>query len=147
MVQGRVMDDKNFYQKLVEETLRHQSTTKHLHSQSLDKKLNHFGLNYLKGMFIPQTGLIRFQTKLGPIDIPSNWSHFKQLVDSESDQMLSLKEDDDHFLDILQHYYEDSFSYIWLTLEEGYCYLVMIKKHQKELWDHLRSEKHGLDAA
>ena len=53
------MDDKNFYQKLVEETLRHQSTTKHLHTQSLDKKLNHFGLNYLKGMFIPQTGLIR----------------------------------------------------------------------------------------
>lgn len=58
------MEDKNFYQKLVEETLRHQSATKHLHTQSLEKKLQHFELNFLKGMFIPQTGLIRFQTKL-----------------------------------------------------------------------------------
>ncbi len=141
------MEDKDFYQKLVEETLRHQSGTKHLQTQSLDKKLRHFELNFLKGMFIPQTGLIRFQTKIGPLDIPSNWSHFKQLVDSESDQFLNLKEDDDHFLDILQHYFQDTFSYIWLTLDEGNCYLVMIKKHQKELWDRLRTDKHDEQAA
>lgn len=141
------MDDKNFYQKLVEETLKHQSTTKNLYSESLEKKLKHFGLNFMKGMFIPQTGLIRFQTKYGALDIPSNWSHFQQMIDSDSDQMFTLKEDDDHFLDILQHYYDDYFSYVCLTQENGYFYLVMVKKNQKELWDHLRSEKSGQEAA
>ena len=141
------MEDKNFFQTLVEETLKHQTKTKNLHTQNLEKKLRHFELNFLKGMFIPQTGLIRFQTKIGPLDIPSNWSHFKQLMDSESDQLLNLKEDDDHFLDVLQHYYGERFTYVWMTMEEGYCYLVMIKKHQKELWDHLRSEKSGQAAA
>jgi hypothetical protein len=69
------MSSKDFVSFLVDETLKLQKSGE-VELSSLELKLTDYGLDFLKGEFIPQTQILRFKTPFGNLDVPINWSIF-----------------------------------------------------------------------
>ena len=90
------MSDKDFVSFLVDETLKLQKSGD-VGLSSLELKLTDYGLNFLKGEFIPQTQILRFTTPFGNLDVPVNWSIFSVENSLAQYTLLDEKNDVDSF--------------------------------------------------
>lgn len=140
------MAEKDFLSFLVDETLKLQQSGESKLS-SLELKLNDYKLNFLKGEFIPQTQVLRFQTGFGILDIPVNWSLFS-MENARPDQVLSQEKDPDHFFEILKSSWNQHLSQLLVTHADGFCYLVgLLPGEESHLHDLLNPQEWFQEAA
>lgn len=120
------MSDSDFLTLLVDETFKLQESGEDKLS-SLELKLDDYNLEYLKGEFIPQNQILRFNTPFGVLDAPINWSIFSlDNVNSES-VILDQFHDLDHFYSVLKTAWNPSFAKVLITHADGFCYVVGLK--------------------
>ncbi|HXH75289.1 MAG TPA: hypothetical protein VNJ08_10010 [Bacteriovoracaceae bacterium] len=112
----------DFLSFLVDETLKLQKSGE-VELSSLEQKLNDYSLNFLRGEFIPQTQMLRFETSFGKLDVPINWS----LFDAEKHTLLNSENDVDQFLTVLKTAWDPSFEKVLVTHADGFCYMVGLK--------------------
>ncbi len=117
------MAETDFLSFLVDETLKLQ-TSGVADLSTLELKLTDYGLEFLKGEFIPQLQMLRFKTTFGILDIPVNWSVFSIGANSVSDTVLTSNSDKDHLLEIIKMAWNKNFSQLLVTHADGFCYLV-----------------------
>lgn len=122
------MAETDFLSFLVDETLKLQKSGAEL--SSFETKLTDYKMNFLKGEFIPQTQMLRFNSSFGVLDIPINWSMFS-IEAGAGDTLLSSEEDRDHLFQILKAVWNPSFSKMLVTHADGFCYLVGLEAHEE----------------
>ncbi len=137
---------KDFLSFLVDETLKLQQSGE-AELSSLELKLTDYGLMFLKGEFIPQTQLLRFQTTFGVLDIPINWSLFAVDPANSGDHILSLENDHDHLLGILKSAWNNDLEKMLVTHADGFCYLVGLKSGEEAHLHDLMNPQELLNAA
>lgn len=116
------MAETNFLSFLVNETLKLQKNGE-ARLSSLELKLKDYKLNFIKGEFIPQSQVLRFESHFGRLDFPINWSVFS--IESESSNFVLEKDNDkDCLFSILSSAWNKSFTKILVTHADGFCYLV-----------------------
>ena len=118
------MAESDFLSFLVDETLKLQKRGE-VSLSSLEQKINDYGLNFLKGSFIPQSQVLRFKTSFGDLDIPVNWSIFS--IDNANGALLDEANDDEHFFEVIRMAWDQSFEQLLITHADGFCYLVGLK--------------------
>jgi len=124
------MTDKDFVSFLVDETLRlHKSSETKL--PSLELKLTDYGLDFLKGEFIPQTQVLRFNTPFGNLDVPINWSIFSIENPLAQYTLLDEKNDVDNFFVIIKSAWKQSIEKMLITHDGGFCYIVGLKSGEE----------------
>lgn len=140
------MANSDFLSFLVDETLKLQKSGE-VELSSLECKLTDYGLNFIKGEFMPMTQVLRFQTSFGLIDVPVNWSVFA--IDSAhgGDIVLSLSNDDDHLLEILKGAWNPNIEKMLVTHADGFCYLVGLKAGEENHLHDLLNPQEWLKAA
>ncbi|MFP5385017.1 MAG: hypothetical protein ACLGHN_03000 [Bacteriovoracia bacterium] len=140
------MSEKDFLSFLVDETLKLQQSGE-CELSSLELKLNDYGLNFLKGEFIPQSQMLRFKTNFGPLDIPINWSVFAIDDSTSSDHVLSKDNDKDHFLEVIKTAWNKDLNQLLITHADGFCYLVGLKVGEEGHLHDLLNPQEWLTAA
>lgn len=120
------MAETDFLSFLVDETLKLQKSGEGELS-SLELKLKDYNLSFLKGEFIPQSQMLRFETKLGALDVPINWSVFSLENQDSTDQVVSPENDKDHLLAVLKGVWSASVKKLLVTHADGFCYIVGLK--------------------
>ena len=121
------MSDKDFVTFLLDETLKlHKSGEVEL--SSLELKLNDYGLNFLKGEFIPQTQILRVTTPFGDLDVPVNWSIFSVENSHAQYTLLDEKNDVDSFFLIIKSAWKQSIEKLLITHDHGFCYIIGLKQ-------------------
>lgn len=120
------MSDKDFVSFLVDETLKlhkggHESLT------SLEVKLTDYGLNFLKGEFIPQSQILRFQTPFGNLDVPINWSIFSIENKQAEYVLIDEKNDQDSFFTVIKMAWKKPIEKLLITHDNGFCYIIGLK--------------------
>lgn len=120
------MSSKDFVSFLVDETLKLQKSGKGELS-SLELKLTDYGLNFLKGEFIPQTQILRFATPFGNLDVPVNWSIFSVENSLAQYTLLDEKNDVDSFFLIIKSAWQRPIEKLLITHDDGFCYIVGLK--------------------
>lgn len=140
------MDDSDFLSFLVDETFKHRNTD-NLRISSFEQKLSDYGLNFFKGEFIPQSQMLRFDTKIGAIDIPINWSIFDIANYSEGNILLTRDNDQDHVLEIFQEICKKPFRKLLVTHADGFCYIVGLKTGEEHHLHDLLNPQELLSAA
>lgn len=120
------MAETDFLSFLVDETLKLQKSGE-VELSSLELKLNDYKLTFLKGEFIPQSQMLRFNSSFGLIDIPINWSIFSLDATETTDQVISQDNDHDHLLEVMRAAWNKSFSKLLVTHADGFCYIVGLK--------------------
>lgn len=120
------MADNDFVAFLVDETLKLQNS-REFELSSLELKLKDYGLNYLRGEFIPQLQVLRFNTSFGIIDVPVNWSIFSIESSSEQNVILDNQNDIDHFFEIIKSSWGYPLEKLLMTHGDGFCYLVGLR--------------------
>jgi hypothetical protein len=124
------MEEKDFLSFLVDETFKLQSSNE-AELSSLEIKLQDYHLSFLKGEFLPQLQVLRFQTQFGLLDIPVNWSIFN-LENTETDfHLLDQNNDHDHLLTVLKSAWNISLERLLVTHADGFCYIVGLKKGEE----------------
>lgn len=123
------MADTDFLSFLVDETLKLQKSGG-AELSSFEMKLSDYKMNFLKGEFIPQTQMLRFNSTFGVLDIPINWSMFS-IEAGAGDTLLSNEEDADHLFEVLRLAWNPSFSKLLVTHADGFCYLVGLHAHEE----------------
>ena len=118
------MAETDFLSFLVDETLKLQKSGESQLS-SLEQKISDYGLNFLKGAFIPQAQVLRFKTTFGDLDIPVNWSIFS--IDNPHGALLDEANDDEHFFEVIRMAWKIPFERLLITHADGFCYLVGLK--------------------
>ena len=113
---------EDFLTFLVDETLKLQKSGEGELS-SLEHKLSDYKLQFLKGEFIPQSQMLRFNGSFGVIDIPVNWSVFA-IEAGSGDVVLSEENDPDHLMHVMKHVWNPQFSKMLITHADGFCYIV-----------------------
>lgn len=118
------MEKSGFLTFLVEETLKLQDSGEG-NLSSLELKLNDYGLNFLKGEFIPQSQLLRFNAPFGVMDVPANWSIFA--CEGDSYTLLDKQTDQDDFFTVMKHAWKLPIEKILILHADGFCYMVGLK--------------------
>lgn len=116
------MADTEFLSFLVDETLRLQTNGAEDLS-SLELKLKDYGLEYIKGSFVPQTQMLHFSTSFGVLDIPVNWSVFE----AASNTVFSENDDNELLLSVMKNAWNPKFQQLLITHADGFCYIVGLK--------------------
>lgn len=129
------MQRSNFLNFLVDETFRIQEKS-YNELWSLERKLVDYRINFLRGEFIPQIQLLRFQTPLGIIDIPVNWSCFA-LEQGQDYTHLRSDNDPERFLAILKSSWDKNLSSLLITHAQGYCYIIGLSEADERHLDDL----------
>ncbi|MBA2405246.1 MAG: hypothetical protein H0V66_10785 [Bdellovibrionales bacterium] len=124
------MSDKDFVSFLVDETLKLQKSGE-ADLSSLELKLTDYGLNFLKGEFIPQTQILRFQTPFGNLDVPVNWSVFSMENSLAQYTLLDEKNDVDNFFVVIKAAWKQSIEKLLITHDDGFCYIVGLKQGEE----------------
>lgn len=140
------MSEKDFLSFLVDETLKLQQSGEQELS-SLELKLNDYGLDFLKGEFIPQSQMLRFNTSFGPLDIPINWSMFAMNDSQSTDYVLSHENDNDHFLKVIKTAWKQDLNQLLITHADGFCYLVGLRAGEEGHLHDLLNPQEWLTAA
>ena len=120
------MGDSDFLSFLVDETLRLQKSGE-VKLSSLELKLSDYKLFFLKGEFIPQSRMLRFNTSFGTLDFPINWSIFSIESSRQMDLVISNTNDNDHLLEVLKSAWIGGLEKILVTHADGFCYIVGLK--------------------
>ncbi len=120
------MGESDFLSFLVDETLRLQKSGE-VKLSSLELKLSDYKLFFLKGEFIPQSRMLRFNTSFGALDFPINWSIFSMESSRQSDLVISHTNDNDHLLEILKSAWIGGLEKILVTHADGFCYIVGLR--------------------
>jgi hypothetical protein len=120
------MAEEDFLSFIVNETFKLQKSGE-VELSCLEHKLNDYGLDFMKGEFIPQSQMLRFQTQLGILDIPTNWSVFSIDNDHSGHAIMDKKNDIDYFFSVIQSAWNPEFEKILVTQADGFCYLVGMK--------------------
>lgn len=119
--------DKDFLSFLVDETLKLQKRGEEKLS-SFELKLNDYGLQFWKGEFIPQMQVLRFQTPMGAMDVPMNWSVFS-CVGSDH-RVLDQENDTDNFFTVMKSAWKRPLEKVVIVHADGFCYLVGLNHDQ-----------------
>jgi hypothetical protein len=120
------MSEKDFVSFLVDETLKLQKSGE-VELSSLELKLTDYGLNFLKGEFIPQAQILRFQTPFGNLDVPINWSVFSMENSMAQYTLLDEKNDMDCFFQVIKLAWQKPIEKLLITHDDGFCFIVGIK--------------------
>lgn len=113
----------SFLSFLVDETLKLQKSGESELS-SLELKLNDYGLEFLKGEFIPQLQMLRFHSTFGDLDIPVNWSIFSIDSNPAGHAILDQEHDEDKFFSVIREAWNPGFVKLLVIQADGFCYLV-----------------------
>ena len=124
------MSSKDFVSFLVDETLKLQKSGE-VELSSLELKLTDYGLNFLKGEFIPQTQILRFITPFGNLDVPVNWSIFSIENSLAQYTLLDEKNDVDSFFLVIKSAWKQSIEKLLITHDDGFCYIVGLKQGEE----------------
>ena len=124
------MSDKDFVSFLVDETLKLQKSGD-ADLSSLELKLTDYGLNFLKGEFIPQTQILRFNTPFGNLDVPVNWSIFSVENSLAQYTLLDEKNDVDSFFFVIKSAWKQSIEQLLITHDDGFCYIIGLKQGEE----------------
>jgi hypothetical protein len=108
---------------LVDETLRLQKSGE-CELSGLELKLNDYGLNFLKGEFIPQSQILRFRSPVGNLDMPVNWSIFSMENPLVQYTILDAGNDVDNFFFVMKSVWTKQIEKILITHDDGFCYIV-----------------------
>lgn len=92
---------------------------------SLEQKLKDYGLDYLRGEFIPQLQVLRFETAFGALDMPINWSVFDS--SNTEGSIIDATSPERHLFSVLRSAWDFRMKQILVTHADGYCYLVGFK--------------------
>lgn len=119
------MSKPNFLSLLVDETLTlHDSI---LSFNDLERKLSDYSISYVRGEFIPQIQMLRFNTPMGLIDVPINWSCFA--LDQGKDYCwVTEKNDSENLLKVMRVSWDAKIKSLLVIQSQGYCYLVGLKE-------------------
>ncbi len=117
--------DTDFLSFLVEETLKLQKSGE-AELSSLELKLTDYGLLFLRGEFNPQFRMLRFQTPMGLLDIPVNWSVF-DVGAAFDNSILSAENDPDLLFTVLRASWNADLTKVLVTHADGFCYLVGLR--------------------
>lgn len=120
------MAEKDFLSFLVDETLKLQKSGE-VELSSLELKLKDYDLDFLKGEFIPQAQVLRFNTPFGGMDIPVNWSVFSIENSLAEYTLLDEKQDTDCFFTVIKTAWNRPIEKLLITHDDGFCYLVGLK--------------------
>lgn len=126
------MGKPEFLNFLVDETLKLQGSGQG-NLSSLELKLNDYGLNFLKGEFIPQSQLLRFNTPFGVMDVPVTWSIF--CCEGKSYTLLDKSSDKDDFFTVMKFAWKLPLEKMLILHADGFCYMVGLKSGEDS---HLR---------
>lgn len=140
------MAEADFLSFLVDETLKLQKSGE-VELSSLELKLNDYKLSFIKGEFIPQSQVLRFNTAFGVIDIPINWSLFSLENSESSDQVISDENDHDHLLELFKLSWDRSIHQLLVTHADGFCYIVGLKAGEEYYIHDLLNPQELLKAA
>jgi hypothetical protein len=110
---------------LVEETFKLQRSGESELS-SFELKLNDYGLDYLKGEFIPQIQMLRFELSDQLLDVPINWSLFS-LEEGQEHVVLEEDHDPEHLFEILTSLWRGPVQKMLITHADGFCYVVGLR--------------------
>ncbi|MFA5583646.1 MAG: hypothetical protein WDA09_05475 [Bacteriovoracaceae bacterium] len=119
------MSKSNFLNFLVEETLK-------LHSQTtsfcdLERKLIDYDILFLRGEFVPQIQMLRFQSHWGMIDIPINWSCFN-LEQGQDYYWVRAGDPEETLLKVMAKKWDSQVNSLLIMQAEGYCYIIGLKE-------------------
>lgn len=124
------MAETEFLSLLVDETLKlHKTEVTEL--THLETKLKDYQLQFIRGEFIPQTQMLRFQTSFGVLDVPSNWSLFM----NDDYSVVSSHQDEELFLSVLKNTWNPKFDKLLITHSDGFSYVIGLKSGEEA---HLR---------
>lgn len=140
------MAEKDFLSFLVDETLKLQASGE-VGLSSLELKLTDYNLSFMKGEFIPQSQMLRFQTPMGELDIPINWSVFSLTDEGEVDHVLSPDNDRDLFFKVLKSAWSQELEKVLVTHSDGFCYIVGLKAGEESHLHDLMNPQEWLSAA
>lgn len=135
----------DFLSFLVDETLKLQKSGESELS-SLELKLKDYGLQFIKGEFIPQTQMLRFKCAFGPLDVPVNWSIFSP-DKSPGHTLLNQKNDSEHFFAVLGSAWKGDIENVLITHADGFCYLVGMKAGEDSCLHDLLNPQEWLKSA
>lgn len=119
------MSKSNFLQFLVDETLKLHSEI-HLFSD-LERKLNDYDIPFLKGTFIPQIQMLRFEGPMGIIDVPANWYCFHFEL-NEDYHWIQSADDEALLLHVLRKSWSSQIHSLLIMQADGYCYIAGLKE-------------------
>jgi hypothetical protein len=119
--------EDNFLSFLVDETLKLQKRGEGKLS-SLEQKLGDYGLNFCKGVFIPQSQVLRFKTPMGNLDVPMNWSVFSCV--GTDHRVLDKDNDMDNFFTVIKSAWKLPLEKVVIIHADGFCYLVGLTEEQ-----------------
>jgi hypothetical protein len=123
------MSDTDIFTFLVDETLKlHQSGG--LDLSRLELKLQDYSLSYLRGEFIPQIQMLRFNLKGQIMDVPINWDIFNPEV-TTLHQILSIDIDRDHLFDVLKSVWLKELRKLLIIHSDGFSYIVGLTAAQE----------------
>ncbi len=120
------MGEKDFVTFLVDETLRLQKSGE-VELSSLELKLKDYDLDFLKGEFIPQAQILRFNAQFGVLDIPVNWSVFSMENSLAEFTLMDESHDTDKFFTVIKKAWNNSLEKLLITHDHGFCYIVGLK--------------------
>jgi hypothetical protein len=140
------MAASDFLSFLVDETLKLQQSGE-VELSSLELKLTDYQLAFLKGEFIPQSQVLRFETPFGDLDFPINWSVFAMDATSSSDVILSQENDTDHLLDVMRSAWKVPLDKMLITHADGFCYIVGLKAGEEAYVHDLLNPQEWLKSA
>jgi len=116
----------DFLSFLVDETLKLQkSGDKKL--STFELKLTDYGLEFLRGEFIPQLQVLRFVSKIGKIDVPISWSLFSPETASQDYKILDSHNDYESFYSVIKAAWNPKMEKLLIINADGFCYLVGLK--------------------
>lgn len=136
---------EDFLSFLVDETLKLQQSGE-AELSSLELKLNDYGLQFLKGEFIPQTQMLRFHSHFGVLDIPVNWSVFS-IEAGATDTVVDEHTDHDYLFQILKDSWNKDFTSLLIIHADGFCYLVGIRAGEEHHLHDLQNPQEWLKVA
>lgn len=140
------MAETDFLSFLVDETLKLQKSGE-VELSSLELKLKDYNLSFLKGEFIPQYQILRFQSQFGTLDVPINWSVFSLEHNESGDQVITTENDQDHLLEVFQAAWDPSMKQMLVTHADGFCYIVALKSGEEYYIHDLLNPQELLKAA
>lgn len=140
------MSDKDFVSFLLDETLKLQKSGQ-VQLSSLELKLKDYGLNFLKGEFIPQAQILRFTTPFGNLDVPINWSVFSMENSLAQFTLLDEKNDIDSFFMVIKMAWKQPIEKLLITHDNGFCYIVGLKAGEESHLHDLTNPQEWLKTA
>lgn len=142
------MSESEFLSFLVDQTLELQKNGE-AELSSYELKLKDYELSFLKGVFVPQLQVLRFNTILGIIDIPVNWSVFNLHSSSEQglDHVLDETNNHDFLIEVFNIVFRIELNKLLVTHADGFCYIVGLKSGEEYHLHDLLNPQELLQAA